>query len=71
MLFEKEVFRLETFNGGVQSVIIEKNGAEDGAFSIQILRERAFKSGGGSHGPFLLFAFSSLYNISSRRHASL
>jgi hypothetical protein len=60
MLLEEEIFGLEIFDGGVESVVIEKNGAEDGAFGVEILRERAFESGFGRHcesfvSPFIRF----------------
>jgi len=30
-------------------VIVEQNGAKDGAFGVEVLRERAFESRGGGH----------------------
>jgi hypothetical protein len=49
MLFEEEIFGLKILDGGVESVIVEQNGAEDGAFGVEILRERAFDGSRGSH----------------------
>ncbi len=39
--FDREkVFGAEALHGGIQSVVIEKNGAEDGALGIKILGQR-------------------------------
>ena len=42
MLREKEIFRAQFFDGRVEGMIIEKNGAEDAAFCFEIMRERPF-----------------------------
>jgi len=38
VLLQEKIFGLEIFDGGVESVIIEQNGAQDGAFGVEILR---------------------------------
>jgi hypothetical protein len=42
MLREKEIFRTQFFDGRVEGMIVEKNGAEDAAFRFEIVRERPF-----------------------------
>src|SRR5215475_11037980 len=49
MLIEEKVFGFEAFDGGVEGVVIEQNGAEDGAFGVEVLWEGAFESRGGGH----------------------
>jgi hypothetical protein len=46
-------------------VIVEQDGAEDGAFGVEVLRERAFESRGGGHFRIVLvirFLFATTYN---------
>jgi hypothetical protein len=75
MLFEKEVFGLEVFDSGVKSVIVEQNGAKDGAFGVEVLRERTFESRGGGHlgNDYLIrffFAFLISRTFATRKHGS-
>jgi hypothetical protein len=42
MLREKEISRTQFFDGRVEGMIVEKNGAEDAAFRFEIVRERPF-----------------------------
>ena len=44
MLREKEIFRAQLFDGGVEGMIVEKDGAEDAALRFEIVRERAVRS---------------------------
>jgi hypothetical protein len=61
VLFEKKIFRLDIFDGGVESMVIEQNGAENGAFSVEILWEGTFESGAGRHrDSFLIRLFFAL-----------
>jgi hypothetical protein len=61
MLLQEKIFGLEIFDGGIKSVIIEQDGAEDGTFRFEILREWAFESGFSGHresfyvSPFIRF----------------
>ena len=43
MLREKKVLGLEGFDGGVQGVVVEQNGSEDGALSVKVTGEGAFE----------------------------
>src|SRR5262249_3844565 len=45
MLIEKEILGTKRFDGGIESVIVEKNGAENGAFSVEIVRKGLFENG--------------------------
>jgi hypothetical protein len=50
VLREKEIFRAQLFDGRVEGMIIEKDGAEDAAFGFEIVGERAFdRSPCGNH----------------------
>ena len=60
VLVEKKVFGLESFDSGVQRVIIEEDGAEDGTLGVEIVRERFFESGFWHRRSLGYFAFSSL-----------
>ena len=62
VLIEKEIFRAEILDGGVEGVVVEQNGAEDGALGVEIIGEGLFESGlrGGHGGAFairFLFAY--------------
>ena len=37
MLIEKEIFGAQILDGGVERVIVEQDGAEDGAFGVKII----------------------------------
>ncbi len=60
VLFQEKIFGLEIFDGGVEGVIIEQNGAKNGAFGFEILWQWAFESRFSGHrdslGIRLLFA---------------
>jgi hypothetical protein len=49
VLFQEKIFGLEIFDGGVEGVIIEQNGAKNGAFGFEILWQWAFESGFSRH----------------------
>src|SRR5579864_2415915 len=50
VLREEEIFRAQFFDGCVEGMIIEKDGAEDAALRFEIVREGAFDRGVcGSH----------------------
>ena len=44
MLRKEEIFGAQLFDGGVQRVIVEKDGAEDAALRFEIVGQRAFES---------------------------
>jgi hypothetical protein len=68
MLIEKEIFGAEILDGGVEGVVVEENGAEDGALGVEVIGERLFESGVHGHKRSLAFAFSSLlYHVLRRR----
>jgi hypothetical protein len=50
VLREKKVLGLEGLDGGVQSVVVEQNGSEDGALSVEVAREGAFELRIDRHG---------------------
>ena len=45
----KEIVGLEGLNGGVQRVVVEQDGAEDGTLSVEIAGQRTFESGISGH----------------------
>ena len=49
VLIEEKIFGAQRFNGGIQRVIVEDNGAENGAFRVEIIRQRLFEGGVGCH----------------------
>ena len=50
VLREKEIFGAQLLDGGVEGMIVEKDGAEDAALRFEIVRQRAFDRGVcGSH----------------------
>ena len=55
VLLQKEIFRLQALHGGVERMVVEQNGAQNGAFGVQILRERPFERGGGRHRDSFVF----------------
>jgi hypothetical protein len=63
VLFQEKIFGLEIFDGSVEGVIIEQNGAKNGAFGFEILWQWAFESGFSRHRDSFVFAFYSLYSI--------
>src|SRR5713101_7068112 len=64
VLIEEEIFGLEIFDGGVEGVVVEDYGAEDGTLGVEVVGERLFESGFGGHGLFL-FRFSFAYDNTS------
>ena len=50
MLIEEEIFRTDIFNGGIQGVVVEQNGAKNRALCVEIARERAFECRVSGHG---------------------
>jgi hypothetical protein len=57
MLIEEEIVGAEILDGGVQGVVIEQNGAEDGAFGVEIVGEGLFESGlRGGHENAVLYS---------------
>ncbi len=69
MLIEEEIFGLQMLDGGIERVVIEDDGAEDGTFGVEIIGEGLFENGVGRHGYFVrsdsYFAFSSPRRICS------
>jgi hypothetical protein len=49
MLVEEEILGLEIFDGGVEGVVVEEDGAEYGTLGVEIVGERLFESGVGGH----------------------
>jgi len=43
VLRQEEVFGPEGFDGGVEGVVVQENGAEDGALGVQVARKGAFE----------------------------
>jgi hypothetical protein len=70
VLIEKEVFGAEILDGRVEGVVVEENGAEDGALGVEIVRKGLFENGINGHKQSSLFAFSSLLYHVLRRRAS-
>src|SRR6516164_9253786 len=66
VLLQEEILRLQALDSGVERMVVEQNGSEDGAFRVQVVRERPFERGSSGHRADLFFAFSSLYNILRR-----
>jgi hypothetical protein len=64
VLLQEKIFWLEIFDGGVEGVIIEENGAENGAFSVEILRQGAFESGLSGHKDSFSIRLFFAYSIS-------
>jgi hypothetical protein len=50
VLLQEKIFGLEIFDCGVEGVIIEQNGAKNGAFGFEILWQWAFESRFSGHG---------------------
>jgi hypothetical protein len=55
VLREKEIFRAQLFDGRIEGMIVEKDGAEDAAFCFEIVGERAF-DGSACKSHFALFS---------------
>jgi hypothetical protein len=54
VLREKEIFRAQFFDGRVEGMIIEKHGAKDAAFRLEIVGKRAFnRSACAGHSLYL------------------
>jgi len=54
VLVEEEIFGLEIFDCGVEGVVVEDYGAEDGTLGVEIVGEWLFEDGFGGHAWFLL-----------------
>jgi hypothetical protein len=50
VLIKEKIFGSQRFDGGVQRVVVEQNGAEYGALGFEIIRQRLFKGGVSCHG---------------------
>jgi hypothetical protein len=65
VLGDEEIVGLERFDGGVESVVVEEDGAEDGTLRVEIGGQWAFENGISGHRDsytfHYMFAFSSLY----------
>src|SRR5437879_4760350 len=59
VLIEEEIFGLEIFDRGVEGVVVEDHGAQDGTLGVEVIRERLFESGVGGHAWFQYFALFS------------
>ncbi len=74
MLRQKEVFGFQGLDGGVQRVVVQDDGAEDGALRVNIARQRFLDDGISRHDETdkarSIFAFSSLLEHFSRWKAS-
>jgi len=60
VLVQEEIFGLEIFDGGVEGVVVEDYGTEDGTLGIEIVGERLFEDGFGGHARFcvrFIFAY--------------
>ncbi len=60
------------FDGGVEGIVVKENGAEDGAFGVEIIGEGLFESGlrGGHDGAFairFLFAYGNTSPSAAQR----
>jgi hypothetical protein len=62
MLRKKEILGLQGFNGGVKSVVIDQDSAEDGTFCVEVVGKGAFQGSVNRHGQaattFLRFCFA-------------
>jgi len=54
VLVQEEIFGLEIFYGGVEGVVVEDYGAEDGTLGVEVVGERLFQDGFGGHAWFWL-----------------
>jgi hypothetical protein len=63
MLIEEKIFGAKILDRGVQRVVVEKNGAENGALGIEVVWKRTFEIGISGHG-----TMTSLY-LRPRYHA--
>lgn len=70
VLIEEKVSAAEMLDGGVERMVIEQNGAEDGTLGVEIVRKRPFEDGISRHSVPSLFAFSSLLYHVVRERAS-
>jgi len=59
VLIEEEVFRAEIFDGGVEGVVVEENGAQDGTLGVEVVGEGLFES--GIHGHILALIIRLLF----------
>jgi hypothetical protein len=59
VLVQEEIFGLEIFDGGVEGVVVEDYGAEDGTLCVEIIGERLFENGVGGHASSFVFALFS------------
>jgi hypothetical protein len=60
VLIQKEIFRSQIFNGGIQRVIVQQDGAEYGTLGVEVAGEGFFEGGISGHELLYYFAFSSL-----------
>jgi hypothetical protein len=67
VLVEEEVFGAEIFDGGVEGVVVEEYGAEDGTLGFEIVGQRAFESGFSGHEAIVIFRFLFAYASTWRR----
>ena len=59
VLRKKEILRADFFDGGVERVIVEDDGAENAALGFEIVRKRPFeRSVAGHHSPFIRLRLS-------------
>src|SRR5215472_8795846 len=49
VLVKEEIFRAQRFQGRIQRLIVQQNGAEDGTFGFQIIGQRPFEGGVSRH----------------------
>ncbi len=49
MMVVEEIFGTQLFDGHVNGVVVHQDGAEDAAFGVQILGQRAFENGLRGH----------------------
>src|SRR6267143_145357 len=59
VLVEEEILGLEIFDGGVEGVVVENDGAEDGTLGVEVVGERLFEGGVGWHLVLSIFALVS------------
>jgi len=50
MLQQEKIVDLQCFDRGVEGVVVEQNGAEDGTFRIKVAGQGPFESGVSRHG---------------------
>jgi hypothetical protein len=62
VLRQEEIFSLQSFDGGVEGVVIDKNGAKNGTLRVEVVGKGAFQGSVNRHGQaattFLRFCFA-------------